>query len=366
MTAVDPILKNCRSMVLNPHHRRAYLQSVSARSCGIIGYFSNYIPAEIIAAAGFHPLRLIGCFGSVSGPALCDPMCSFVQDFYATQCSGLADLLTGLVFPNSCDSLKVLRQVWQTRPDGPQCWTLDHPVNTDGPALLYLTSQLRRLASELAAASRSTVSDEKLHAAITEYNTIRGLLRQCYAKVEARRLRYSDLLAVATAGLMLDRNEFTRMLQEFAGSSLSQPLSGNPVMLAGPLTDDLELVGALENHGACIVGDSVTNGWRYCSQDIATGGDIYTKIAQHILSQASPTAFDLHRPSLAARAAELGACGIIFLNQERCEPHVHSYVKCAAELEQQSIKTLLIEVEHGRPGLQARDLMRIESFMELL
>jgi hypothetical protein len=60
MTVIQPFLDKCKDLISKPDYRRAYLLNASQKYRGITGYFSNYIPEEIIAAAGLYPLRIIG------------------------------------------------------------------------------------------------------------------------------------------------------------------------------------------------------------------------------------------------------------------------------------------------------------------
>ena len=142
------ILKHCRNLVSDPDYRKAYLLGFEDNK-GVSGYFSNYIPQEIIAAAGFHPLRIIGCVNP-AGPGqhdLLNPVCSFVQDVYTAALSGGFSFLKNIIFPNSCDSLKLLRQMWDDRIKNPPAYTLLHRfIRTTVRSGILLTS-LRNLRS---------------------------------------------------------------------------------------------------------------------------------------------------------------------------------------------------------------------------
>ena len=58
-------------------------------------------------------------------------------------------------------------------------------------------------------------------------------------------------------------------------------------------------------------------------------------------------------------------CGVIFINQKFCEPHVHNYLSKTDILKQMKINYLMLEIEHDRAELSERDLLRIESFVEI-
>ena len=103
MTSTQQILEKCRHLVSQPDYRKEYLLDIQKKCRGITGYFSNYIPEEIIAAAGLHPLRIIGLYDTSKSRqrALFNPVCSFVQTVFLAVCSGEFAFLKNIVFPNS-------------------------------------------------------------------------------------------------------------------------------------------------------------------------------------------------------------------------------------------------------------------------
>ncbi len=371
MNNIDSIIEHCKSLVLQPEHRRRYLKSIQERSNGIIGYFSNYIPPELIAAAGFHPLRIIGHFGAGDGQPMFHSVCSFVQDVLAAARAGEFAELDGIIFPNSCDSLKALQQVWEAEFKSLSCRTLRHSLNTDPSAVNYYAAQLKELAMDLQKTSGHLTSENTLREVILEYNDIRGLIRQIYELRQTGQsaMSYADWLAVMTAGLMMDRTEYADTLRQILEQGRHNPAShsGKRILIAGPLVDHYPLIAQMEELGASIVADDITNGWRFCDHDVSIEGDLYEALAHRILlSSPSPT---LNAPSGDAdfvhRVRQLGVQGVGFINQQCCEPQVHSYLSKSRLLESFGIQSLLINVEHGEWQAQEHDLLRIESFLEL-
>jgi benzoyl-CoA reductase subunit C len=141
-------------------------------------------------------------------------------------------------------------------------------------------------------------------------------------------------------------------------------------MVMGPLVDNLELLETIEQLGASIVADDVTNGSRYFDLDVGLDGNLYENLAKRYLqSGPSPTInTDIHDDErfFRRRVADLNPDGIIFINQKFCEPHVHNYLAKLEILKQMKLNTLMLEVEHDRAVVSERDLLRIESFIEML
>ena len=137
----------------------------------------------------------------------------------------------------------------------------------------------------------------------------------------------------------------------------------------GPLTDNYALLNKIEQLGAIIVDDDITNGSRYCSQDVETQGDLYGNLAKRYLSAGpSPTlnsSIKTDERTFEERIDKLDLHGVIYINQKFCEPHVHNYLSKLEILKQSGINVLMLEIEHAGLDVSERDLLRIESFIEI-
>jgi benzoyl-CoA reductase subunit C len=372
------ILERCKCLVSRPDFRSAYLTGIRSATRGISGCFSNYIPEEIIAAAGFHPLRIIGRYATSGhcGRSLYTPVCSFARDVFAAAELNALCPLSHVVFPNSCDSLRVLYQMWETELTPPPVHLLLHPIRADEHAIRYFARQIERLADALKAESGLSFTESQLADHIRRYNQTRRLLTQVYAAPDHMPplLKGSDRIALVTAGMIMDRNEYNQILEQIVTESLSADSAGceagKRIMVIGPLVDNLDLLETIEQLGASIVADDVTNGSRYFDLDVALEGDLYENLARRYLrSGPSPTmstGFQDDERFFRRRVMDLDLDGVIFINQKFCEPHVHSYLARREILREMKVSTLLLEVEHDRAAVGERDLLRIESFIDML
>jgi benzoyl-CoA reductase subunit C len=372
---IQQILEQCKKLVSQPDYRRRYLLNIRKNGRAIAGCFSNYISEEIIAAAGLHPARIIGRYNISNSPRrpLLNPVCSFVQDVFSAACAGEFSVMDIIIFPNSCDSLKVLRQIWDYEIKTPPAYAVLHPVNNSRDSILYFADQLRIFAAQLSQNTGVSVSEAALKKAIGQYNTTRQLLRKLYdlRKTGDSALRGSDAVALMTAGLIMDRNEYnTMLLQVIELCSREQPDGKHQkrIMITGPLLDHYPLLEKIEDFGACLVYEDITNGARYCDRDVEIQGDAYENIARrYLLASPSPTMNDTARTeadSFENRVRGLDLDGVIFINQKFCEPHVHNYLAKKDILREMRINCLMLEIDHGAPDIHERDLLRIESFIE--
>jgi len=375
MPTIQHLLEKCKNLISKPDYRRAYLLGIPQNYHGITGCFSNYIPEEIIAAAGLYPLRIIGFWNASKSPqrSLFNPVCSFVRDVFLAACSGEFSFLKNIVFPNSCDSLKVLRQMWEYEIKKPKAYTLLHPINTDDSSVQYFSHQLKVFAGEMKKESGVDFTDAELKRMIDKYNQTRGLLRQLYDIRENNTfLTGADAVAIMTAGLILERDEYNSMLRQIIDEGLqnrSNDKNLKRIMIMGPLTDNYALLDKIERFGAIIVDDDITNGSRYCSRDVETTGDLYENIARrYLFADPSPTlnsSIKTDEQAFRRRIDGLDLQGVIYINQKFCEPHVHNYLSKLEILKQSGINVLMLEIEHAGLDVSERDLLRIESFIEI-
>lgn len=374
------LLQHCRNLVTDPAYRNTSLAEIKDRTRGIVGYFSNYIPVEVIAAAGFHPLRIIGTLTPAAGThphGLFNPVCSFVQDVWAAARSGAFSQLDRIVFPNSCDALKLLAQQWEDVITHPPAETLLHPVQADAVSITYFAEVIRQWAEGLKAAGGINFTESDLRRQIDQANAVRRLQRRLYAvrKLNPALLAGSDAIALITAGFIMDRRAYQRMLEEVVGDAESQaqspqpPPDGKNLMLIGPLVDNLELLKQIERQGVCLIDDDITNGSRSVDRDVETQGDPYINLAQRYLRAApSPTLYTdaaSEQAAFSRRITDLQPDGVLFIIQKFCEPHVHNYLSKAEALRRMGIPALMLEVEHGQNSLAPADLLRIESLIEV-
>jgi len=372
------ILKKCKCLVSQPDCRAAYLRDMRSKTRGISGCFSNYIPEEVIAAAGFHPLRIIGRYETSShhSQSLYAPVCSFARDIFAAAASGAISFVSNVIFPNSCDSLKVLQQMWESDLTPPPIHVLLHPIQADDPSVRYFAQQIEKLADILKNGSGLSFTDLQLADHIQRYNQTRQLLRKLYPFPDNKPpfLKGSDRIALVTAAMIMDRDEYNQILGQIVAEGLSagsvERETGKRIMVMGPLVDNLQLLETIEQLGASIVADDVTNGSRYFNLDVDLDGNLYENLAKRYLrSGPSPTMntdiCDDER-FFRGRVTDLNPDGIIFINQKFCEPHLHNYLAKLEILKEMKVNALMLEVEHNRTAVSERDLLRIESFVEML
>lgn len=79
-----------------------------------IGYFCPYVPEELLQACGAVPIRLMDMPVKISHAQahLSAYCCHLVKSSLENYLRGNLDFLKGIVFSQSCDSMKGLAEIW--------------------------------------------------------------------------------------------------------------------------------------------------------------------------------------------------------------------------------------------------------------
>ena len=112
-----------------------------------IGFFCLYVPEELLHAAGFLPLRLMGTPVKMSHvqahlPSNC---CHLVKSSLESLLQGDLDFLEGVVFSQTCDSMQGLSDIWAHQRRLPIHFNLMVPTNLDSEhSRHYLKAEIER------------------------------------------------------------------------------------------------------------------------------------------------------------------------------------------------------------------------------
>ena len=355
-----------------------YGRSIKRKDREIIGFLCTYAPEEIIAAAGFHPFRLFGAHGDISGADqhLQSYSCSLVRGVLEDALAGRCDFLDGIVFPHTCDSMQRLSDIW--RLNIPTAFFADVvlPVKlVSGSAEKYLYDVLKRFVKELESWSGRDITDEMITASCEKYNAIRRRMRDLYARHAENPacLSAADLSAVMTASMVMDRADVLAGLTDLVDKLDKTVPSGmscrRRVFLVGSVCDQPEIYHLIADAGADVVGDDLCSGSRYCDGDIVTNGDPLTAIASRLVSRVNCPAKHYSLTARGDRIVEAvkrsRADGVVFIHLKFCDPHAFDYPYIKGMLDDIHIPSMVLEIEAQLPSEGALRT-RFETFVHML
>ena len=253
----------------------------------VVGYVGADVPRELIAAAGFLPVRLRG-----AGPST--PFADGVLGARVDQPvrAVLAELLDParerpdrLILCHDCDatvrlftSLRMLGRLDGRLPDVHFFDLLHLPAPTTAS---YDLDRVHELAGVLAGWSGKPIGEAALRAAIAEANETRRLLGRLQAlrRGDPVRLSGSVALALIGAGTVLPAAGYNRLLAAFLEEEHAPVPSGRLVYLTGSGHVTTAAYLAIEAAGAAVVGEDHEWGEALADGLVAEGGDPFEAIS---------------------------------------------------------------------------------------
>ncbi len=350
----------------------------------VVGYTCSYAPAEIFYAAGILPYRLRGIEtdGMEVGDTYFGPfICSFPKCVLQLAGKGKLSFLDGAVLTPGCDGLRRLDECWRKAGDDfdkivPDYFHyFDVPHKAENHGMDWYIEEINVLIKSIESHFNVEITNEKLTAAIKEYNKGRHLLNE----IEDMRFRDdvvvsgTDVFAATVAGTVMPRDEYTKELKKWATSLKKRKTSlsegKHRVMLIGSISDEIDLFELIEDTGkAIIVGENLCFGIRYEGNEIKEDGDPIEALANHYLaSSICPRMYGKYKERLALlkeRIKNSQAQSVIMQNIRFCDLHGAENALFEKDLEAMGIPCLRVEREYG-PHIDAgRMKLRINAFLE--
>jgi len=351
----------------------------------IVGYTCSYLPAEILYAAGILPLRLraIETDGMDIGDAYFGPfICSFPKCLLQLVGSGHFKFIDGAVITPGCDGIRRLDECWRKAGEDYEgivpgfFYYFDAPHKAEGHGMDWFVEEIETLVAEVEDHFQVEISNEKLHAAIVEYNKARRMLDT----VESMRadkemvLSGADMFAATIAGTALPRDVFSEQMARWMAILKQKPPLGSPrhrIMLLGSISDDLELFQLIESDtGAVVVADNLCFGVRAGGEPVEEAGDPVEALARHYLGGSTcPRLYGKYKHRLALvkeKIAKALVDGVIMQNIRFCDLHGAENALFERDLEALGIPCLRLEREYGPMTDRGRLKLRISAFLERL
>lgn len=350
----------------------------------VVGYTCSYTPAEIFHAVDILPVRLRGIEtdGMEVGDTYFGPfICSFPKCILQLAGKGKFSFLDGAIITPGCDGMRRLDECWRKAGDDypgivpDYFYYFDVPHKAENHGLAWYIDEIRALVKSIEDHFHVTVTDEKLSAAIREFNKARRLL----GEIETLRsqdevvVTGTDVFAATVAGTVMPREDYTRLLEEWLADLKTRKTALNDgksrVMLVGSISDEIDLFELIEDTGkALIVGENLCFGIRYEGNEIREDGDPIKALAAHYLgSSVCPRMYGKYKERLAMlkeKISQSQAAGVIMQNIRFCDLHGAENALFERDLEAMGIPCLRVEREYG-PHIDAgRMKLRINAFLE--
>lgn len=344
-----------------------------------IGFLLSDVPEEMIHAAGFFPYAIVG--GSTNleeaNAHLQSWACSHSRSALARALEGELDFLDGLIIPHTCDTMRMLLDLWEHLRPLPymENFRLPRQVNR-ASAGQYLVGELERIKKGLEIYRGSPIEKGELQESIKLYNQNRLLLRRLTElhNHSPNLINSRQLYTVINAAMIMPREEVNRLLKLALEDLEQKPINESsaqylPLLMSGTLLEPFEVLDYLEEFGGTVIADDFQNGYRYIEADVSTATDPLKALADRQLKRIPSAVFDIEqnprRYFLTGLAKEKKAVGAIFLHLTFCEPENFDSYDNLKAMQDEGLPAIRIETQFGGAGLgQIRT--RIHAFMEMV
>lgn len=340
-----------------------------------IGWVSMDTPEEILIAGGVIPFRLTGEVGTSPAEAaarLSSNYCSYVLSCFAEGLSGVYDFADGIIFVDACDMRKRLWEAWARDIPASESYFLELPIDASEISKEYFIRQLRKLIDELERRYGQKIGEEALRASIDICNTSRALMRRLHEYKKGGQQVLSgeeSIQVVKAAGTGMKESFNARMsalLDVLATVEPTPARERQRVMICGSYFDHKEIIDMIEEAGADLVCEDISNGIKYFEGSIDPDAEPVAAIADYYLEKntsAHRLDTDVRLQHILGLVREYRVDSVIYYALKFCDPNLHEFPYVNERLRQEKIPVLFIEGERNATNL-AGTKTRIQTFLE--
>ncbi|MDR1130824.1 MAG: 2-hydroxyacyl-CoA dehydratase family protein [Oscillospiraceae bacterium] len=357
-------------------HPLRQLQTFKARTGRMaVGCFPEYVPAELVYAAGMFPIGLWGGQTEISRakeyvPAFC---CSVLMSGLEYGLNGTYKDLDAVIFPSLCDTLKCLSQNFKVAVPAIKHIQFAHPqMRKIEAGVQFLESEYGRVLSALEELSGTKVSDEAIAEAITVFNANRGALRRFVGLSAA----HTDVIspsarhAVIKSGYFMEKPAHTALVNELCDAleALPESKKGKRVLLTGIMADDEAMLRILADCGLAVAADDLAQETRQFRYDVPEeGGAPLCRLAKWWqIFEGCSLAYDPEKTRIGMILDEVekyGVKGVVVCMMKFCDPEEYDYPLLKQALEDKGIPALYMEIDQNA---EAQAQTRIQAFSEII
>lgn len=319
---------------LNFTEAREWIEHTGRRAVGVLPV---YAPREVVWATGMLPVGIHGGgegLEIIKGDAFYQSyICHLPRSVVELAMSGRLSMLSGVLFPSTCDVIRNLSGMWQVFSPETYVRYIDVPHVTDAAGGVFWRHELQTLYTELAQLAGVAPSSERLWEAIHTYNEVRRTVEALY---EARRrapwsVPSDQLYLLLRAGEVVPPERFLAQARAYLAEVERDP--GRPrdnirVIVVGSFCEQppLGLIRTIERSGCYIVDDDFLLGNRLVMGPVVGEGDPLQALARAFLTQTRKSSILYEqdpqgkRRLVGDRVRAAGAQGVVFAAPSFCDP----------------------------------------------
>jgi benzoyl-CoA reductase subunit C len=341
MNAVSPvqaIVERCQALFDDLDFNAVKQWKAAAPGRKAIGFMPWYVPCELVHAAGFLPVGIMGGGDSlevIQGDAYYQSyICRIPRSTIELGLTGRLDCLDGMLFPSICDVIRNLSGMWQILFPEKYVRYFDVPQNyQDNVGGHFYIHEMQALREDMGRLRGSPITDEELNASIRVYNDNRAAVRELYAyrAQQPQQAPTSEVYLVLRAGMVLPPEEHTELVREYIRETdkIPRPKRDNArVVVTGSFCEQppLALIKSLEMAGCYVVDDDYMLVTRWLLDEVPANADPLDELSKAFLHRSASMAakYDATREEkgvfLLTQVKTRGAEGVVFAAPSFCDP----------------------------------------------
>ena len=269
MTRPMDSLKRLRDE-LNSFPENESIRNWKDQGKSVIGWICNYVPEEIIYAAGILPMRIMGHEDYISrgDSYLQSNMCPYIRSCLGMGLDNKYDFLDGIIAVHSCDATCRLFDNWRIYIGASYSHLLDHPHKISQSSQIYHHQQLEKLKKSLEDFSCRDITDSSLCNAIDVYNENRILLKKIHRLMTRDNPPLSgvEVSEIVRSSMIMPKEENNVLLKGLLEELMTGEdgrASGPRLLISGSIMDNSSFIQLVEDCGATVVADDLCSGTRY-------------------------------------------------------------------------------------------------------
>lgn len=340
-----------------------------------IAYFdsSHDMPEEVISAAGFVPMKILGNVHSSN-----DPADQYLQKFFCpaarsflTQAIAQSKQWAGIIVAHGCDATNRHFDVWKLHVNTPFLYWFNSPIRSDEVAKRFYIEELKRLISALEKQYKISISKESLKKSIAQSNEIKKKLRNVASLRASKDITNREYFALVSACIIKPKAECIALLEKAEADWKNRPdfpSHKKRFYLTGSDVTYVEWMDLLDECNIRAVRDDLSIGERYFAHSIPEKEDPLEAIADYYLTIPRPAtkiSLDGRINYILQSLKETFVEGILSQNLKFCEPYAYDAVPVNNELRAKGYKVLHLEREFS-PALDQQVINRLSAFTEML
>jgi benzoyl-CoA reductase/2-hydroxyglutaryl-CoA dehydratase subunit BcrC/BadD/HgdB len=377
---------NDQELAVHLRDRATMLRKVKESGAKIIGYFpGNYVPEEIIHAAGAIPLCLTDGGSSQTAdsalavvPRVICPFARMQVGERMLKTNPYYSMLDMVVAPVTCQHLKKVAEIWEYYGDM-EIFKLGIPHQADGDfELEYYIDRLHALRDKIESFTGNKITDGKIKEAIDLYNRMRERLKDIslMRRDSVPPLSTLDFVRLNHASFYADpvfMVEILDSLHEELKKKRSENKPNRPrLMLVGPnlARGDYNILEMVQAAGGEIVIEEICEGMRNYWQHVENNDNPLQSLAKSYLRDRIPCAYmrDSTRKRLdfiLRLIKDFHVSGVIWYELLCCETYDQESYFLNKKMQERDIPMLIVESNYDIvDGGPLRN--RLDAFMEMV